>query len=369
MIRRVLVAALFGTATVVVATAAGPQAPDPTAALIDRYAAGDHDGAVQAYLAAPNFGLLKKEFTRRAALREPAGTPAERHRQHVIAATFALDVAARFLWPEDVDPLIELGCKLLEGDEVVDAATRAWYRTSVVVFSRSRDDGRLITRAGPGRPLGSREAPVKRLVDHVAHALKRFPDEPRFRLAAATLVSVTADSEPPRDAEWVPTNVLDKKTQEGLRRVRAHEAIALFEALRATPEVQAEADLRIGYLRYSLNEPRAALESYGRARVAADPFIKYLALFLSGRALERLKRPVEAHAHYRDALAVIPHAQSATNALAAAMFLDGKPDAAYALVNAALSARPQPDDPWHYFGYGDLRFLPAMFNDLLAAIR
>jgi len=345
------------------------QATNPAGALIDRYAAGDYDEAVQAYLSAPNFGLLRKEFERRAGLGADSGTPAARQRQRVIAATFALDVASRFHWPEDVDPLVELGCKLLEGNDTGDVATQLWYRTSVAVFVRARDDGQLVTGAGPGKPLGSRVAPAKRQVDHVAHALRRFPKEPRFRLAAAELVAMTADSEPPRDAEWVPTNVLDKRTPEALRRIRAQEAIALFEALRADKELQPEADLRIGYLRFTLNEPKVALESYARARRSDDPFIEYLAAFLSGRALDQLKKPAEGLERYREALTIAPRVQSATNALAASLFLSGKPDEAYALVADALSAQPRPDDPWHHFGYADLRFIPAMFVDLRAEIR
>ncbi|HEX5214544.1 MAG TPA: hypothetical protein VFV98_03725 [Vicinamibacterales bacterium] len=356
-------------AVLAVQAAASAQAPNPAAALIDRYAAGDYDGAVQSYLSSPNFGLLRKEFERRAGLGTDTGTPAARQRQRVIAATFALDVASRFLWPEDVDPLVELGCKLLSGNDTGDAATELWYRTSVAVFVRTRDDGQLVTRAGPGSPVGSLNAPAKRQVNHVAHAQKRFPTEPRFQLAAAELVAATADSEPPRDADWVPTNVLDKRTPEAQRRTRAQEAIARFEVLRANSDLQPEADLRIGYLRFTLHEPTAALESYARARRSGDPFIAYLAVFLSGRALDHLKRPAEALEQYRDALTIVPGAQSATNALAASLFLAGKPDDAYALVADALSAQPKPDDPWHYFGYGDLRLIPAMLGDLRAAIR
>ena len=367
MIRRVYLAALMTVAAVVPPSTIRAQS-NPIAALIDQYAAGDYNGAVMAYLAAPDFGALRREVERRG---NPGNTasPAERHRQRVIVATFALDVGSRLLWPEEVDPLIELGCKLLGADDIVDEATRQWYRTSVAVAVRARDDGQLVTRAGPGKPMGSWVAPNKRLVNHVEHALRRFPDEPRFRLAAAELLAVTADSEPPRDVEWVPINVLDKRTPEGTRRVRAQEALALFEPLRANPDLRPEVDLRIGYLRYTLNESHAALESYRRARVSSDPFIKYLAVFLSGRALERLKQPAEAMAHYREALTIIPNAQSATNALAAALFVDGHPEEAYALVNAALRARPRPDDPWHHFGYADMRLLPGMFKELQAVFR
>jgi tetratricopeptide (TPR) repeat protein len=167
----------------------------------------------------------------------------------------------------------------------------------------------------------------------------------------------------------VPTNVLDKRTPEAQRRIRAQAAIGLFESLRTDKALQPEADLRIGFLRFTLHEPRAALESYARARRSDDPFIKYLAAFLSGRALDQLKKPDEALTQYREALAIVPRVQSATNALAASLFLAGKPDEAYALVADALAAQPRPDDPWHHFGYADLRFIPTLFDELREVIR
>ena len=60
---------------------------------------------------------------------------------------------------------------------------------AVAIHTRARDGGRVVTRGSAGIPVGRRIPPPPRDVDHVAHALYRFPDEPRFRLAEAMQVA------------------------------------------------------------------------------------------------------------------------------------------------------------------------------------
>jgi tetratricopeptide (TPR) repeat protein len=339
--------------------------PNATIALLDRYARGEHDAVARELAASPDFARIHQDLEKLGrAWTTPAGASASQvRRRQLVAASFALEAAAPRFWPEDVDPLVEWGCALLRSAPP-DDAERAWQLAAVTIFGRARDDGSIVTRAGPGAPLGSRKLPPSRAVNHVAHAQLRFPGEPRFRLAAAMLLEVAGDTEPPRDAEWIATDLLPKNSSEAIRRATADRAIHAFEPLTATPALRAEAELHIGYLRMVLHEPAAALPHLTQARESGDPFIRYLAIFLNGRAAEMLGRPADAEAQYRAALTVMPHAQSASEALAARVFLDGKPDEAYALAEDALSARPLRDDPWHLFGYGDFRFIPELMADL-----
>ncbi len=123
----------------------------------------------------------------------------------------------------------------------------------------------------------------------------------------------------------------------------------------------------MGYLQLTLNDPATALDSFQEATDSNDPFIRYLAYFLAGRALERLGRRDDANAMYRSALLVIPGAQSASVALSANLFLAGAPDEAYDVAQRSLT-RPATDDPWQQFGYGDLRLIPGLLKRLRKAL-
>ena len=105
--------------------------------------------------------------------------------------------------------------------------------------------------------------------------------------------------------------------------------IEMFAELLNVPFVQAEASVRMGYMQLTLNEPAMALQSFQRGASSEDRFVRYLAHFLAGRALDRLGRRDEANAMYRSALLIIPAAQSASEALSANLFLAGAPDEAY----------------------------------------
>src|SRR5262249_9587737 len=161
-------------------------------------------------------------------------------------------------------------------------------------FQKGRDDGYLVVQGGFGKTAGARIWPAVR-PEHIAHARARFRDDARLRLAAATAAAVTADSEPPRDQAWAATAT----GAQSVRRTRATRAIAMFEELVRTPDVSAEAEVRIGQLRLALHAPTEALPHFQRGRDAPDPFIAYLAHFLAGRALDQLDRRVEAQEEYQ----------------------------------------------------------------------
>ena len=74
-------------------------------------------------------------------------------------------------------------------------------------------------------------------------------------------------------------------------------------------------------------------------------------------------------ADYRGAVAAVPHAQSATLALAALAVRDGRRAEAQALAVAMLDARPQPADPWREYVHADDRFWPQLIARLRAEIR
>jgi Flp pilus assembly protein TadD len=340
-----------------------------TIALLDRYERGAHESVLRELISDGDPLAIKKDLEKLGPAWTRAGGPNQVRRRRLVAATFALEAAYPHFWPEDVDPLVEWGCQLLRQDAKPDDTEHLWLLASVAILERARDDGKLWRRSEPADPLSLRTLPAPRSRDHVAHALQRFPDDPRFRLAEAMMAEVSADTELPRDADWVKTDLLSKGSDEAIRRSRAQTAIQMFEKLVDTPPVRAEAELRSGYLWLTLHEPAMARTHFARAADSSDRFVAYLANFLGGRASDLLGRPAESEAQYRAALAVIPHAQSAATALAANLFLHGRPDEAFTVTQDVLSARPRPDDPWNLFGYGDFRFMPTYIAHLREAIQ
>lgn len=338
-------------------------------ALLDRYERGEHEAVLRVVVVSGDVSGVRKDLERRGLGWTEGRGAAETGRRRLVAATFALEIAQFYRWPEDLDPLIEWGCQLLRRNQESNVPDRLWFLASVAIYGRARDDGGLVTRAGPGAARGQRLLPLPRAVDHVAHARQRYPDEPRFRFAAAMLVAVLADSEPSRDVGWITSDKLFRNSEAAVRRARASQAIQMFEELIPVPALRAEAQLRIGYLSMILHEPETALVRFEQARDSDDAYVSYLAWFLGGRASDMLSQHDQANTLYRSALSVIPHSQSAANALAANLFLAGKPDEAYALVRDAATGHPRSDDPWHLFGYGDLRLIPSLMSQLREAIK
>ena len=103
--------------------------------------------------------------------------------------------------------------------------------------------------------------------------------------------------------------------------------------------------------------------------MTADERIANLEAAVRGQALERQTRGAEAEIAYRAALATIPHAISATMGLASILARTDRGDEAGRLVEASLSARPQPVDPWRAYGAADDRFWPELIARLRAQIR
>ena len=336
-------------------------------ALLDAYYRGDQARAVADLRTASEIERLRSELKREGSEWVRVPEPSEARRRRLAAAAFALELTQFYRWPEDVDPLVEWGCQLLRQDVQPVEVERSWFRASVAIFTRARDDGILVTRGGSIADRGYRLPPLPRQADHVAHARTRFPDEPRFVLAGVILFAGGADTEPARDADWVSTGDLPKESLEAWRRERAAQAINLFERLLQVPDLKAEAHLRIGILQLTLRQHEPALKHFGAVADASDRFVAYLARLNSGRVLEAQGQLEQAEAMYRRARAAIPHAQSAATALTALLFRRGQIDESLALAAEALAAHD--DDPWHQVGYGDLRLLPDLMSTLRETIR
>ena len=183
---------------------------------------------------------------------------------------------------------------------------------------------------------------TQREIKHLDHVAERFPKEPRFMLAQGIA----------RDRVW-----------------RA-DAVLAYNAVLSDPDVGGEAAMRLGAMQMYGRELDQSLTNFDRAeKLTRDPYVVFLARFFRAQVLEAKHQGDRLEAAYRGAVAAIPHAQSATLALAALLFRDGRRAEAQALTVAMLEARPQPADPWREFVHADDRFWPQLIAKLRAEIR
>ena len=106
--------------------------------------------------------------------------------------------------------------------------------------------------------------------------------------------------------------------------------------------------MKLGLLHYALNERADALREMQAARTTSrDPYVRYVASFVTGLVHDAESRQVEAMGEYEAALAALPNVRSGATWLAAKYFLVGRRDEAFALMDAVYAAPPPEFDPWH----------------------
>jgi len=351
------------------------QAP-PVIMQLDRYAHGEFDAVVTEFKGRKNFDGVLEELRLGGEAWVNAVPEPERARRRLAAATFALEAAraAEYVdwkrvirldaWSDDkgytakegadrvywnAPPLlVEWGCALLRQEPKPPAIERIWHLASVAAAQGAGDIEFLI-----GSPFAERMNVLDEIT-HLWHAQDRFKGEPRLRLAMAV--------------------ALEFQTWPGSRRlphVRNHAAAApkLAELIR-DDAIGAEAAVRLGSLHLRTGRWKEALATLERVEtMTRDRYLIYLARYFKGMALEKAGQPGDAEAAYLGALAAIPHAQSATLALAAMLARQDRRAQAESLVEVHLSTRPPPVDPWRTYAQGDARFWPELIARLRAEIR
>jgi tetratricopeptide (TPR) repeat protein len=309
-------------------------APSDAAALIDAYAAGG-DARIAA-------ALNRDDALRslRQALERIDFQHEDLAEQRFIAAGLAVEAAQYRGFREATAALeiIEWACGMLRTHDPPDERERLWHRAAIAI------------QQGLAEGLA--------LEAHVEHASGRFPDEPHFALARAVAAELRTFPDP-RASERLSLRIA---TTFDLLVTRLHRAAA-YEPVRA------EARLRLGYVHLRNDDAERALRQLDVVPVlTSEPFLVYLAHLFRGRALERTDRIDEAIAAYRDAVAVVPGAQSAVLALASALMRGQGRAEADELARAAVSSVPVAD-PWAGYGQGDLRLWPMIRRQMREAIR
>ncbi len=199
---------------------------------------------------------------------------------------------------------------------------------------------------------------------HVAHVIRRFPGDVRFRLARLRRLERAVYSylyvgyirasnpNPVGDHEAV-------SLRQGVQRML--EISEEFEQLSSDPAVRVEALLRAGFWRAAGGKKDEALVPLRQVQAltqdGSDDWDLYLTMLFQGRALADLGRTDEAVAAYRAAVNAWPAGETARTALAASLYTAGSRDEAVSIVNSLLlSGPPAGRDPWMWFPYGDYRF-------------
>lgn len=210
------------------------------------------------------------------------------------------------------------------------------------------------------------------LRDILPLARKRLPDDSRVRLAAV-FAQTASDVGPLRSRSWSLSHNFSILREEDLppRMTKPlPAAIQAFEVLLTDSSLAGEAELRIGYLELRRKDWPAAINRFDAARSkTADPILLATADYFAGWVHEQLDQPKEAIALYRRALAIVPTMRNLATRLSALLFLYGERAEAYAVLDRALNARPEPVDLLVSLERGDGRFIDGWLSTVRGGLK
>lgn len=266
-----------------------------------------------------------------------AGGPVREPVRRIQLATFVLD----FLSTQDAVPYWRRGGPAAELYEWTSSQTRA---------SSPHPAERTWHLAG--MTLLQRFGAVETLRYEVLFARARFPDEPRFQLVEAFAAEMPI---------WPHDRDRDRliPSQNELWLMLDRYGVTFGIA-----PIQQEGRIRFGFFELLRGRHAEALKHFDLAGEPDDEMLGYLLHLFRGRAFIAARRPAEAIVSFQRALDAMPHAQSATLALAAALVTQGRQNEAEALVSRMLALPEAPFDPWTIYTFPEARFWPQRMEEL-----
>ena len=274
-----------------------------------------------------------------------------------------------------------------------------WYLASVALLGGAEDWWFLIGKSAFAGGRKNGKAPLDEEVfhGHLAHALTRFPNEPRFVLASAVsieslswevgglgrdpnrrgivageisaeaLARVTAV----RDDLWSTTSVAPRRSQPGGPGIPEVRYVAQrYATLASEPPVAAEAHIRAALVSYRIANNDAAIGHLSQVqKLTEEPFLVHLSRLIEGIVREREGRDDEAVTAYRAALQAVPGAQTATTMLVARLMKLGRVSEAAQVADSFFEGGPPVVDPWRLYRLGDFRSWPSLMTRLRAEFR
>ena len=339
----------------------------PIGEALDRYAAGDHDGATALL---PGGRVRANQYILKANAWIDSADDADRSRRRVVAAALAVDLVAQnvgmldsrrldydkgvksdisqapLFFPSAIGAIVPWALDTMSKTSPRASIDSAWWPAAIGLLQQ----GSFWTRTGAELPRARQRAP-----------------NPRWRLIE-TLVRIADRVDPPRP-EGHRDDVLIVEPNGAAALKHASEAIAWLDALRNDPQLAPEVDLRAGYLEMRRRHWTEALLRFERASShTTDPFILATASYFEGWTHEENHRPADAIAAYRRAHDITPATRTVSTLLAAQLYATGARDEAYPILERALAANP-PTDWLLVLERGDARFLPQYVTEFRRALR
>jgi hypothetical protein len=137
---------------------------------------------------------------------------------------------------------------------------------------------------------------------------------------------------------------------------------ARFSVLASAPDLGQEATLRLAMS--ELRRGQVDVVAFSRvAKGSGDPFVQYVAELVGGAIALQQQRPTEAIASFRQALVLMPRAQSAGTMLVLALNSTGAVEAAREQAEALVTG-PVAVDPWRQYRIGAGRHWPRVVREL-----
>ena len=372
--------------------AARPQSPSSRAdQILDAYEARAFDAATALMHGEKSTAKLARAFQTRAGAWVAEAPPAQAAFRRRVAASAAIELVAERMNPDwdDVRDLLEWSCRLLRQEAAPAEWERAWLLGSVALAERAHDYPMLLGDPSADVPTASplsdptTRAMLQRVgvLDeagqiasylHLAHAIARFPDEPRFALAHIVM-SDPQWVDVPVGAPWISDDALtlaaaqsgsDAVHTEIARRYWLRTVAAAYVALAdQAPALAAECRIRAGVAYWRLHQFDQAGAQFRRVG-GGDREWRSLAAFWRGDLAERASDPAAAADFYREAIDADPGARAAASRLGSLLFLAGRRAEADQAMTRSLQTPPH--DPWRELAYGDFRHWPDYRRDLRA---
>jgi tetratricopeptide (TPR) repeat protein len=274
-----------------------------------------------------------------------AASSADRERRRQTVALLVLESAAGLPADRYRDGLrlIEWACGALRKSPASEFERR-WMLASASRFLRIDFERHYHAESHPAGTL-----PTPNALSHVRHALDRFPQEPRLRLARLLQrpEAYALTSRPGVD----PDKLVRAPQQQGgpPGKPRIARTITELIALAGDPAVGAEALAHVGLLQFHLKQFTASRETLARAaRQSTDPFVSNLVWLSLGLTLDAEGRESEATEAYRNAVAALPRARASAIQLASHLAVLGQRQEAAAIVAGAFGPDPLDVEPWRH---------------------